>query len=266
MAGPDESAHDARAIERFAAMVGRARRALIITGAGVSADSGLPTYRGVGGLYDASTTHEGVPIEVALSGDMFAKRPELTWKYIHQIETACRGAEPNAAHRVIAQLAEVVPTLWVLTQNVDGFHRRAGSTNVIDIHGDLHRLVCSDATCAYHREVADYTALPSLPRCPQCGAVVRPAVVLFGEMLPPRCTDALSRELSAGFDLVVSVGTTSAFPYIARPVLEAAASGADTVEINPGRSEVSDAVALRLAERAAPTFAALWDVIGQGVA
>lgn len=245
------------AVQQLAAMVRRAERALFITGAGISADSGLPTYRGVGGLYDDAATDEGIPIEVALSGPMFRAQPAITWKYIHQIEAACRGAHPNAAHEVIAALQASMPGLWVLTQNVDGFHHRAGSTQVIPIHGDVHALSCTAASCTWHARVPDYAALPALPRCPECDAVVRPDVVLFGEMLPDAHVEVMHEQTARGFDLVVSIGTTSAFPYIAAPVIAAAAAGADTVEINPGRTEVSGVVGLKIAARARPTFEAL---------
>ncbi|MHB8899035.1 MAG: Sir2 family NAD-dependent protein deacetylase, partial [Thermoguttaceae bacterium] len=94
-------------------------RILFITGAGVSADSGLPTYRGVGGLYNRGETDDGVTIEEALSGPMLEVRPDLTWKYLWQIGEACRGALPNAAHRIMAELESEKAEVWVLTQNVD---------------------------------------------------------------------------------------------------------------------------------------------------
>src|SRR6187549_2898453 len=119
-------------IEQASALLASARSALFITGAGVSAASGIPTYRGIGGLYGDKETDEGLAIEEALSGGMFQSRPEVTWKYIHQIERACRGARFNAAHAAIARLERRIARCWVLTQNVDGFHRIAGSTNVID--------------------------------------------------------------------------------------------------------------------------------------
>ena len=247
-------------IEAFAAMMQRARRVLFVTGAGLSADSGLPTYRGVGGMYEVAPTEEGLAIEDALSGSMLAARPDITWKYIHQIEAACRGAEPNPGHEIIAGLAARVPELWVLTQNVDGLHGAAGSENLIEIHGNIHDLDCT--ACRFTERVADYAHLQPVPRCPDCGAVVRPRVILFGELLPRAATAQYEEQTARGFDLVVSVGTTSAFPYIAAPVVAARMSGADTVEINPGRTEVSDLVGLRIAARARPTLQALWDVLG----
>lgn len=232
-------------IDRASAILGGARSALFITGAGISAASGIPTYRGVGGLYGDTPTEEGIAIEVALSGPMFRRRPELTWKYIHQIEQASRGARFNAAHAALATLERRMERAWVLTQNVDGFHRAAGSERVIDIHGDIHRLICTG--CGRDERVESYAHLTALPRCAGCGAVLRPDVVLFGEMLPLEKVEALRRELAVGFDVVVSIGTSSLFPYIVQPVIDAARAGQATIEINPQETDVSGWVEVRLA-------------------
>lgn len=242
-------------IARVADALRDARRVLFVTGAGLSADSGLPTYRGIGGLYDDRATEDGMPIEQALSGEMLRRDPAVTWRYVHQIEAACRGAGFNRGHEVIAAFEQRFETV-TLTQNVDGLHQAAGSRNVIDIHGDLHGLECMACDASLH--VEDYAALEPTPRCADCGAVMRPRVVLFGELLPFGPIHRLEAELERGFDAVISVGTTSVFPYIARPVVEAARAGRLTVEINPGRSSVSHLVRHRLAARAAPTLDALW--------
>lgn len=241
-------------IEQIAERIGDGRRLLFITGAGMSADSGLPTYRGVGGLYDGVETEEGMAIEDALSGSMLKKRPEVCWRHIMQIEEACRGAQPNAGHRVIASL-EARFDVVVLTQNVDGLHRTAGSEAVIDIHGDVRKLLCM--ACDHERVVDDYSDLDCPPRCPECDAIIRPDVVLFGEMLPMHKVARLRAEVMEGFDAVFSVGTTSVFPYIAQPVVHARERGALTVEINPGRTVVSDVVEHRLEMRASEALAAL---------
>jgi NAD-dependent deacetylase len=256
-------APDPQLVGTLAGWLRDARSALFITGAGISADSGLPTYRGVGGIYEGCATDEGIPIEVALSGPMIRRCPEITWKYIHQIESACRGKRPNRAHEVIAELEPRLERCCVLTQNVDGFHRDAGSSDVIEIHGNLHHLHCTQ--CDWERRVHDYAELddtlgrdaPRAPSCPVCKGLVRPRVVLFGEMLPEDAVGQLARAIETGFDLVVSIGTTSAFPYIAEPVHSARARGAATVEINPAESEVSGIVDLVIRARALPTFAAL---------
>lgn len=98
---------------------------LFITGAGISAESGLPTYRGVGGLYDVDTTTEGFSIEEILSGEMLRESPQLTWKYLMQIGSACRGATFNRAHQVLAEMEERFDRVCIVTQNVDGFHSAA---------------------------------------------------------------------------------------------------------------------------------------------
>ena len=249
------AAEHAAALDRVAGELGRARRVLFVTGAGLSADAGLPTYRGVGGLYDQGGTEDGLPIEQALSGETMAKRPELCWKYIAQVERASRGARPSVGHQVIARLERRVDEVWVLTQNVDGLHRAAGSTHVIDIHGDVHRLLCT--RCDYRRTVEDYADLAPLPRCPECNAVVRPDVVLFGEMLPLGELRRLQDELELGFDVVLSVGTSSVFPYIVQPVVIQARRGGLAVEVNPGRTVVSALVGERLPMRAAVALAEL---------
>jgi len=241
-------------IEALAEVVRGARRLLFITGAGLSADSGLPTYRGIGGLYEDVQTDHGMPIEVALSGGMFLRDPAIPWHYIAQIERGVRGASFNAAHRVIAGL-ERSHEVVVLTQNVDGLHVAAGSSDVIDIHGDCHDLCCT--ACDYRKHVRDYAALEVPPRCPSCGAVVRPDVVLFGEMLPSDKLSRLYDELGRGFDVTFSVGTTSVFPYIALPIEDALRRGRPSVEINPGETQVSRLVTHKLACGAAVALSAL---------
>ena len=190
----------------------RARSVLFITGAGLSADSGLPTYRGIGGLYDREITEEGFAIEEALSGEMLRRRPEICWKYLLQIESACRGARPNRGHEIMAAFEREKPRSWVLTQNVDGFHRAAGSRNVIEIHGNVEILRCM--RCRREERRTDWAGLAVPPTCPSCGGPVRPDVVLFGETLPSEAVRTYERELRRGFDLVVSVGTTSVFPSL----------------------------------------------------
>ena len=245
-----------RAAEVSARLGTGRKRILVITGAGLSAESGLPTYRGIGGLYSNGETEDDMPIEVALSGPVFRAAPAVTWKHLGRLEQAVRGAKPNRGHHIIAEL-ERKHDVVVLTQNVDGFHRAAGSTRVIDIHGDCHDLMCT--RCDHRERREDYAALSFPPACPSCGGVVRPDVVLFGEMLPSRKVDILYRELDVGFDAYFSVGTTSVFPYIAEPINEAARRGRLTVEINPGATEVSDVVDLKFACGAVRALSAIFD-------
>ena len=236
-------------IEEAGALLARARRVLVITGAGISADSGLPTYRGIGGLYESDLTEDAVPIEVALSGQMLRANPAVTWKYLVQVESACRGARPNAGHVALARMANGFRSFTVLTQNIDGFHRDAGQEQLIEIHGNVHELFCT--ACARQWHVKNYAHLQVPPRCEDCHGAVRPRVVLFGEALPVAALERLEVAVRSGVDLVMSIGTTSVFPYISGPVEQAARMGVPTIEINPGESEVSSVVRVRIAERAA---------------
>lgn len=234
----------------------RAKSALFITGAGLSADSGLPTYRGIGGLYDGHAADDGLPIETILSGEMLAKRPELTWKHLHRIELASRGAEPNRGHEILAELEQRLARTLVFTQNVDGLHRAAGSKHVIAIHGDLHDLRCTQ--CAWRTRVVDYAQLSFPPRCPDCRGLIRPDVVLFGEALPVAPFNQFEDELAKGFDAVFAIGTSALFPYIARPVLVARSEGIPTIEINPGQTDLSDVVDFRMKATARTALKAIW--------
>jgi len=245
-----------RELERVVTILSEARSVLFITGAGISAESGLPTYRGIGGLYNVENAEGDMSIEEVLSAHTFRRRPELTWKHLHRLENACRGARFNRAHELLALMEGSFERCWVLTQNVDGFHRAAGSKNVIDIHGDLHELYCTQ--CAFRERVADYAQLASCPACPQCSGVVRPDVVLFEEVLPRAKSALLDQEVRRGFDVVFSVGTSSLFPYITAPVLMTSARRGATVEINPGRTSLSDVVDVRLAMGAVAACEALW--------
>ena len=196
-------------VERLVLWMESAHRVLVITGAGMSADSGVPTYRGVGGLYEGAGTEDGIPIERALSGEMLLTNPELCWKYIAQIEKGCRGAQPNAGHYALAALEHSGRDCWILTRMWMAFIRR-GSQKVMSIHGDVHQLECT--ACRYAVRVPDYAALTLPPSCPECGHLVRPRVVLFGEPLPYGVVHQLHTQLALGFDLILSIGTTMRVP------------------------------------------------------
>ena len=250
---------DENMIKQACAYIEAASSILFITGAGISAESGLPTYRGVGGLYNNRLTEDHIPIEVAISGQMLALKPEITWTYLAQMELACRGATFNEAHRIIAEFEHYVERSWVLTQNVDGFHRAAGSRNVIDIHGDLHYLSCLG--CPYSTRVADYADLKIPPVCPECSRFLRPDVVLFGEYLPEKQAEQMQLELARGFDLIFTIGTSNTFAYIHDPVAQAAQNGIPTIEINPDLTCLSDRVALKFTSTAVETLTAVWTTL-----
>jgi len=251
-----EDTQNQKKIDKIAGLLKRCSSIFFITGAGVSADSGLPTYRGIGGLYNDKFTEDGIPIEMALAGEMIKERPEITWKYLSRIEKRCREASFNTAHRTIAEMERHFKRVWVLTQNIDGFHHAAGSRNVIDIHGNMHRLVCTG--CGWSRTVKDYSEITIPPVCEKCGNIVRPDVVFFGELLPLDKMQALRDELSRGFDIYFSIGTSSVFPYISRPMLEAKYMNRFTVEINPSDTMISTLVDIKLPLGAAEAMEKIW--------
>lgn len=237
----------------------KSKRLFVVTGAGMSADSGLPTYRGIGGLYDNKETEDGMPIEKALSGSVFRSNPEITWKYLAEIEAGTRNATFNRGHEVLAEMESQFKEIWILTQNVDGFHTAAGSSNVIEIHGNLHRMRCT--ACRYHKYHSSYEGFELPPSCPECNQLVRPDVVLFEEQLPVKELKRLYDCAEDVFDMVISIGTSSHFPYITQPLELAARAGVPTVEINPGTTTISDIVDLHVQCGAAQALNDAWELV-----
>ena len=249
----DQFAHE---LNKVAEELKKANEVFVITGAGMSADSGLPTYRGVGGLYEDKDTEDGIPIEQALSGSVFRRSPEITWKYLGQIEKGTRGASHNPGHTILAEMERHFQRFWILTQNIDGFHSTAGSKNVIEIHGNMHSLSCT--ACPHQVSVSDYSKMNIPPICDRCGAMMRPDVVLFEEQLPVDAIEILDREMRKPFDAVISIGTSSYFPYIVQPVVYARQTGVFTVEINPAETTLSDIVDVKLPLGAAAVLEEIW--------
>ena len=239
-------------LKAVAALLRRARRVLFITGAGVSAESGVPTFRGATAAFPNGLTEEGIPFEEALSASMFQANPRLCWKYFALLEQSMRGKEPNAAHRAMAALQGAEREVWVATQNIDGLHQSAGSSRVLELHGNLRWVICT--RCPHRRFHPTFEGLPPRPLCPECGAGLRPDVVLYEERLPEEALGRFETEQDRGFDLVFSVGTTSVFPYVTWPVARAARHGVPTVEINPDTTPISDLVQFRFAAAAGVTL------------
>lgn len=208
----------------------RARYVAVLTGAGVSAESGIPTFRdaqtGLWARYD--------PEELA-TPEAFQRNPRLVWEWYAWRRQLVSGAAPNPGHLALARLERLVPRFTLITQNVDGLHRRAGSSAPIELHGNLMRVRCSAEGTVYEHwdEGAE---LP--PPCPACGAPLRPDVVWFGEQLP---SDALEQAWNAATrcDLFLSVGTSGLVEPAASLPRLAYARGATLAVIN---LDVSDTV------------------------
>ncbi len=206
-----------------------AHHVAVLTGAGTSAESGVPTFR------DAQT---GLwaryrPEELA-TPEAFAHNPELVWNWYAWRRELCAEAEPNAGHHALVALASLVSSLSLITQNVDGLHQRAGNADVIELHGSITRSRC--ASTGHIATTWDETEVP--PRHPDTGGLLRPDVVWFGEGLPEA---ALSRafEASQRCDLFMCVGTsTVVYPAAALP-FEALTAGATVIEINPNSTPLT---------------------------
>ena len=242
------------ALERVSELISSSERILFITGAGISADSGLPTYRGIGGLYNDGLTEEGISIEEALSGSMMRERPDVTWKYLWKIGSACHKAVPSKAHEVISLIQNMKPDTWVLTQNIDGLHIAANTTNMIEIHGNIFSLHCIE--CGRKKnydelilEFQDKLVFP--PICSLCGGIIRPDVVLFGEQLPSEAMTKFYDIIDNQIDLVISIGTSGLFSYIVEPVNIANNRCKPTVEINPDITDISYLFKYRIEMKAA---------------
>ena len=233
---------------QVAELLNHASRVLVITGAGVSAESGIPTFRGSTTAFPKGLTEEGIPFEEALSGPSFLRYPELSWKYFFQLERGLRGKQPNEAHEAIAAFERAGRAVCVATQNIDGLHQQAGSREVIELHGNMQKLVCTQ--CAYGAERVFFDTLPALPLCPKCQGILRPDIVLYEERLPEEALERFVIEQARGFDLAFSIGTTSVFPYVVQPLLKAARQGIPTIEINPEDTPLSDVVTFRFQQPA----------------
>ena len=228
----------------------------VITGAGVSAESGIATYRGQGGIYDDPA--EGDRLVESLTGSTLHTDPDRTWVAIAKLANQSKDAAPNAAHHAIAEIEQRVERFVLLTQNVDGLHQAAGSKNVIDIHGSVSNTVCMQ--CDARGRLESIAELGGAPRCEACGGVLRPDAVLFGELLPEDKVRRMHRELHQDPpELLIVAGTTAMFPYIAEPVLVARRAGRLTVEVNPESTSLTDVVDFSIrssAGAALPTIAA----------
>jgi NAD-dependent deacetylase len=229
----------------------QARHVCVLTGAGISAESGVPTFREAqSGLWERYD-----PMQLA-TPEAFLEDPALVWRWYRWRRELVAQAEPNPGHRALVRLAERVPRLTLVTQNVDGLHQRAGSEGVIEFHGNLFVNRCfvegCEVACAEDDEQ---------PSCPGCGAPARPGVVWFGEAIPEQALNA-SFAAAADCDVFLSVGTSSLVYPAAGLARLAAESGATVIEINPNPTEMSSRFHYAIAENAGSALPELVDSVG----
>ena len=217
---------------------------LVLTGAGVSAESGVPTFRGGG----QSAVWKGMPFDKISSAGMLERNLAEVWEWFDYRRGVIEKIEPNAGHRALARWQDRFEDFTLATQNVDGLHQAAGSRDVIELHGNLWRARCTACRAQYDLRDKESEAGRSYT-CTECGSYLRPDVVLFGEIVPARAIERAAAAASR-CELCFVVGT-SALVYPAAGLPEVArAAGAFTVEVNPERTPLSDLCDARVQGRA----------------
>ncbi len=233
----------------------RSTKVSALTGAGVSRESGVPTFRDKDGLWQKFK-----PEELA-NMDAFLRNPDLVWGWYEHRRQVLRDIEPNPGHYALAEMEKLFPSFTLITQNVDGLHQRAGSNRVVEIHGNIMRSFC--VSCG---KFASFEHLESVVEahqaiCDACGGRLRPDVVWFGEMLPVEAYEK-AQAAARDCDLFFTIGTSGVvYPAAGLPLL-ARESGAYVVEINPERTEISPFVDEVLSGTSAQILPALLKELG----
>jgi len=229
--------------------VHKAKNIMVITGAGISAESGLQTFRGEGGWWRSRNPEELATLKA------FKADPKFVWEWYEYRREMTAKAEPNAAHRTLSWLESKGKRVFILTQNVDDLHERAGSHEIVHIHGSIWHVTCmKDGTTSEDRRVP----LPQLPPVCTCGGILRPAIVWFDEGLPSTDVSRINKYLE-GFkiDIVLVIGTYVTFEYIRDWALRAKESGALLIEINPDETTLSPYADISLRGKAGEVLASV---------
>ena len=231
----------------------KAKRIAVLTGAGISAESKIPTFRdAMTGLWASFS-----PEELA-TPEAYARNPGMVWDWYAFRRKMCAEALPNPGHLALAELEKRVAHFALTTQNVDGLHQRAGSVRVFELHGSIARVKCADTGLLLGGDVPEYDKPP--PRHPETGGMLRPDVVWFGEPLPE---DALLESAAAArnADVYFTIGTSAlVYPAAGLPV-EAQRAGATVVEINPDETPFTNLAAFSLRGKAGEILPALLDAL-----
>jgi NAD-dependent deacetylase len=225
---------DARSVlsEKLKQKFAEASNVLVLTGAGISAESGVPTFRGGGN----TTVWKGLPFDVISSAEMLARDLPAVWEWFNYRRESLGSLKPNPAHEAIARWQERFRDFTLVTQNIDGLHQAAGSRNVIELHGNIWRARCFD--CGSRHDVHELKFDNQVPACFDCGGNLRPDVVLFGEMLPAGAFEAAAMKAQT-CELCFVIGTSAVvYPAASLPEI-ARAAGAYVVEVNPEATPLS---------------------------
>jgi len=224
--GPLKSPFSETLLSRLTA----AHTVVAFTGAGISAESGVPTFRGNDGIWTKFKPEELANLNA------FVKNPAMVWEWYAARKRIMAEVQPNAGHQALAQMERMFPSFAVVTQNIDNLHRRAGSTRVFELHGNIERNYCMK--CGQNYSNAEVLSSSGAPLCSSCGGLVRPDVVWFGEMLPADEWNGAVRVIESA-DVLLSIGTSGAVYPAAELPLRARMHGAYVAEVNTEPTEIS---------------------------
>jgi len=226
---------------KIALEIKRSAYTTVLTGAGISAESGIPTFRGKDGLWNKYR-----PEELA-TPQAFAENPKLVWEWYVWRMRLVFSKEPNDGHKVLAEMEKRGLVKCIITQNVDDLHERAGSKNVIHLHGRLRDVKCSN--CRYKTEAEEILDVKLPPTCPECNSLLRPGVVWFGESLPPIELNKAFLEAEKS-ELILVIGTSAVVQPAASIPLVARRKGGRIIEINPDLTPLSSIADISVREKA----------------
>jgi NAD-dependent deacetylase len=216
--------------EKLVARLKKAYSVVVLTGAGISAPSGVPTFRGKDGLWNKFN-----PQELA-NFNAFINNPELVWEWYNWRRKLISEVEPNLGHYALVDIESRIKEFTLVTQNVDNLHQRAGSKKVIELHGNIMRNKCVDCEQPYEGEPIDHK---NIARCKICHGLIRPDVVWFGELLPEKNIQ-MAQQLAASAEIFMAIGTSSTVEPAASLSHIAKGNGAYLLEINPERTPITD--------------------------
>ncbi len=220
-------------IQQAADLLSKARNAVALTGAGISVESGIPPFRGKGGVWEKFDPMEYAHIHA------FLNNPEKVWReFLALLKETLDHAAPNDAHKGLAHLESMGFLSTIITQNIDGLHQAAGNTDVIEFHGTFATYRCMKCECRCPNKEIELSQMP--PRC-RCGGIFRPECVFFGEMIPPHLLWR-SEQVASECDLMLVIGTSAIVQPAAMMPIIAKESGAKIIEINAERTPLTDPV------------------------
>lgn len=230
----------------------QAKRVAVITGAGISAESGIPTFRGAGGLWRKYRAEE------LATPEAFAQDPTLVWEFYEWRRSVCAEASPNSGHEIVARMEEFYPEFLLITQNIDGLHIRAGNKKIIEIHGNIWKARCTACRNIFNLPTAPLTHLPL--HCDQCNSLARPHIVWFGESYDPEFLRRAFAFLSA-CDLIVVVGTSGMVSIPVQFAEFAGKHGAYVIDINLEKSAVAQFAHAEFYGKAGEILPGFWEEI-----